>query len=144
MDRYTPPLVAVLGGGQLGRMLGLAGVPLGLGFRFLDPSSTAPAQSVGLLVVGALDDDVSLLKTAEHADVVTYEWEGVPAGARAPARGPGPHHPPVDARARDLPGPVGREDGLPGARHPGRGVRERRDLRRPPHRSGHRGPPRRC
>ncbi len=81
MDRYTPPLVAVLGGGQLGRMLGLAGVPLGLGFRFLDPSSAAPAQSVGLLVVGALGDDVSLLKTAEHADVVTYEWEGVPADA---------------------------------------------------------------
>ena len=36
-ERYTAPLVAVLGGGQLGRMLGLAGVPLGLGFRFLDP-----------------------------------------------------------------------------------------------------------
>ena len=65
MDRYTPPLVAVLGGGQLGRMLGLAGIPLGLGFRFLDPSSAAPAQSLGLLVVGALDDDVSLLKTVE-------------------------------------------------------------------------------
>src|SRR5664279_5288529 len=81
MDRYTPPLVAVLGGGQLGRMLGLAGIPLGLGFRFLDPSAAAPAQSLGLLVVGALDDEVSLLKTAEGADVVTYEWEGVPADA---------------------------------------------------------------
>jgi 5-(carboxyamino)imidazole ribonucleotide synthase len=81
MDRYTPPLVAVLGGGQLGRMLGLAGIPLGLGFRFLDPSSAAPAQSLGLLVVGALDDEQSLLKTVEHAEVVTYEWEGVPADA---------------------------------------------------------------
>ncbi len=81
MDRYTPPLVAVLGGGQLGRMLGLAGIPLGLGFRFLDPSSAAPAQSLGLLVVGALDDEPSLLKTVEHAVVVTYEWEGVPADA---------------------------------------------------------------
>ena len=46
-ERYAPPLVAVLGGGQLGRMLGLAGIPLGLGFRFLDPSPAAPAQSVG-------------------------------------------------------------------------------------------------
>src|SRR5882724_1488173 len=81
MDRYAPPLVAVLGGGQLGRMLGLAGVPLGLGFRFLDPSTAAPAQSLGTLVVGALDDETALLKTVETADVVTYEWEGVPADA---------------------------------------------------------------
>ena len=48
--------VTVLGGGQLGRMLGLAGVPLGLAFRFLDPSSEAPAAAVGELVVGGLDD----------------------------------------------------------------------------------------
>jgi 5-(carboxyamino)imidazole ribonucleotide synthase len=81
MDRYAPPLVAVLGGGQLGRMLGLAGVPLGLGFRFLDPSTAAPAQSLGTLVVGALDDATALLKTVEAAAVVTYEWEGVPADA---------------------------------------------------------------
>jgi 5-(carboxyamino)imidazole ribonucleotide synthase len=81
MDRYTPPLVAVLGGGQLGRMLGLAGIPLGLGFRFLDPTAAAPAQSLGNLVVGALDDEQSLLKTVEGAEVVTYEWEGVPADA---------------------------------------------------------------
>jgi 5-(carboxyamino)imidazole ribonucleotide synthase len=80
-DRYTPPLVAVLGGGQLGRMLGLAGIPLGLGFRFLDPTTTAPAQSLGTLVVGALDDEQSLLKTVEGSAIVTYEWEGVPAGA---------------------------------------------------------------
>jgi 5-(carboxyamino)imidazole ribonucleotide synthase len=79
MDTPAPPLVAVLGGGQLGRMLGLAGIPLGLGFRFLDPSTAAPAQSVGTLVVGTLDDEVSLLKTAERTDVVTFEWEGVPA-----------------------------------------------------------------
>jgi 5-(carboxyamino)imidazole ribonucleotide synthase len=80
-DRYTPPIVAVLGGGQLGRMLGLAGVPLGLGFRFLDPTTAAPAQTLGALVVGALDDEQSLLATVESATVVTYEWEGVPAGA---------------------------------------------------------------
>ena len=48
--------VTVLGGGQLGRMLGLAGIPLGLTFRFLDPSPDAPAAAVGELVVGGLDD----------------------------------------------------------------------------------------
>jgi 5-(carboxyamino)imidazole ribonucleotide synthase len=71
----------VLGGGQLGRMLGLAGIPLGLDFRFLDPSDAAPAQSVGALVVGALDDERGLLETVAGSVVVTYEWEGVPFAA---------------------------------------------------------------
>ena len=77
MDRR--PTVAVLGGGQLGRMLGLAGIPLGLSFRFLDPSPLAPAAAVGELVVGDLDDEAALAAVAKGADVVTYEWEGVPA-----------------------------------------------------------------
>jgi 5-(carboxyamino)imidazole ribonucleotide synthase len=86
------PLVAVLGGGQLGRMLGLAGIPLGLRFRFLDPVAGAPASAVGALVVGALVDEPSLTEVAAGAAVVTYEWEGVPAdaarflGARFPVR----------------------------------------------------------
>jgi 5-(carboxyamino)imidazole ribonucleotide synthase len=74
-------LVAVLGGGQLGRMLGLAGIPLGLRFRFLDPTADAPAAAVGELVVGALDDEAALTAVGRHAAVVTYEWEGVPADA---------------------------------------------------------------
>jgi 5-(carboxyamino)imidazole ribonucleotide synthase len=73
--------VAVLGGGQLGRMMGLAGIPLGLRFRFLDPVPGAPAGAVGELVVGALGDEASLEAVAAGATVVTYEWEGVPAGA---------------------------------------------------------------
>ena len=75
-------LVAVLGGGQLGRMLGLAGIPLGLG----SASSTrrrrrAGAAAVGDLVVGALGDEAALAEVARDASVVTYEWEGVPADA---------------------------------------------------------------
>jgi 5-(carboxyamino)imidazole ribonucleotide synthase len=73
--------VAVLGGGQLGRMLGLAGIPLGLDFRFLDPAADAPAGAVGTVVAGALDDEAALTATVDGADVVTYEWEGVPADA---------------------------------------------------------------
>ena len=75
------PLVAVLGGGQLGRMLGLAGIPLGLRFRFLDPVAGAPAAAVGELVVGSLGDEAALAETAADAVAVTYEWEGVPATA---------------------------------------------------------------
>jgi 5-(carboxyamino)imidazole ribonucleotide synthase len=74
-------LVACIGGGQLGRMLGLAGIPLGLDFRFLDPSPDAPARAVGELVVGAYDDEDALRRLADGADVVTYEFENVPAAA---------------------------------------------------------------
>jgi 5-(carboxyamino)imidazole ribonucleotide synthase len=77
------PLVAVLGGGQLGRMLALAGTPLGLDFRFLDPAPEAAAGAVGRLVTAALDDETALARVTDGAGVVTYEWEGVPAaGAR--------------------------------------------------------------
>jgi 5-(carboxyamino)imidazole ribonucleotide synthase len=76
--------VAVLGGGQLGRMLGLAGIPLGCTFTFLDPVAGAPAAAVGDLVIGGLDDVGAARLAAKGADVVTYEWEGVPAAtARA-------------------------------------------------------------
>jgi len=77
------PLVAVLGGGQLGRMLGMAGADLGVDLRFLDPSPDATAQAFGPLVVGELGDEAALAQVSAGADVVTYEWEGVPAaGAR--------------------------------------------------------------
>jgi 5-(carboxyamino)imidazole ribonucleotide synthase len=76
-------LVACIGGGQLGRMLGLAGLPLGLRFRFLDPSPDAPAAEVGELVVGAFDDPAALARLAAGADVVTYEFENVPVAAAA-------------------------------------------------------------
>jgi 5-(carboxyamino)imidazole ribonucleotide synthase len=73
--------LAVLGGGQLGLMLGLAGIPLGVELRFLDPSAEAPAAAVGALVVGGLGDNAALLEVAAGATAVTYEWEGVPAHA---------------------------------------------------------------
>ena len=89
------PLVAVLGGGQLGRMLALAGIPLGLDFRFLDPSPDAAAGAVGRLVVGALGDEAALAEVSDGAAVVTYEWEGVPAaGARVVAARGAPVLPP--------------------------------------------------
>jgi 5-(carboxyamino)imidazole ribonucleotide synthase len=88
------PLVAVLGGGQLGRMLGLAGLPLGLRFRFLDPSPEATAGAVGDLVVAALDDPDGLARVADGAIAVTYEWEGVPAESAGRLQGARPVLPP--------------------------------------------------
>jgi 5-(carboxyamino)imidazole ribonucleotide synthase len=72
-------MVTVLGGGQLGRMLGMAGVPLEVACRFLDPGTAAPAASVGEVVTGALDDVAAARRASAGAAVVTYEWEGVPA-----------------------------------------------------------------
>ena len=89
------PLVAVLGGGQLGRMLALAGIPLGLDFRFLDPAPEATAGALGRLVVGGLGDEAALAEATDGAAVVTYEWEGVPAaGARFAATRGAPVLPP--------------------------------------------------
>jgi len=76
-----PTTLAVLGGGQLGLMLGLAGVPLGLELRFLDPSADAPAGAVGTLVVAELSDEAALIEVVDGATAVTFEWEGVPSSA---------------------------------------------------------------
>jgi 5-(carboxyamino)imidazole ribonucleotide synthase len=74
-------VVGVVGGGQLGRMLGLAGIPLGHSFVFLDPDPACPASAVGPVVQGAYDDPAALLRLAERVDVATFEFENVPAAA---------------------------------------------------------------
>src|SRR5215211_2276615 len=76
-------LVGCIGGGQLGRMLGLAGWPLGLRFRFLDPSPEACAREVGELVVAEYGDAAGLDRLAAGAAVITYEFENVPVEAAA-------------------------------------------------------------
>jgi len=73
--------VGVIGGGQLGRMLALAGIPLGLTFRFLDPAPDAPAGEVGELLVGPYDDPELLDRLADGASAVTFEFENVPVEA---------------------------------------------------------------
>jgi 5-(carboxyamino)imidazole ribonucleotide synthase len=75
--------IAILGGGQLGQMLGQAGAALGLRFRFLDPADAPPAATVGPCIRAALDDPGAVDALIADADVVTYEWEGVPADAVA-------------------------------------------------------------
>lgn len=72
-------VIAVLGAGQLGRMLALAGVPLGLRFRFLDPDAHAPASAVGELIQAPYDDRVALAALIDGAEAVTFEFENVPA-----------------------------------------------------------------
>ncbi len=79
-------LVGVLGAGQLGRMLALAGLPLGLRFRFLDPAADSPAGQVAEQVVGGFDDPAAMDAFCDGLDAATWEFENVPvAAARAVA-----------------------------------------------------------
>ena len=79
--------VGVLGGGQLGRMLALAGYPLGHRFVFLDPAPEALGgprrahRGARRTIARALDE------LAARVDVVTYEFENVPVAAARRARG---------------------------------------------------------
>lgn len=72
-------IVGVLGAGQLGRMLALAGVPLGMRFRFYDPDPHGVASHVGELVVGGWDDRAALRTFASGLDRCSLEFENVPA-----------------------------------------------------------------
>lgn len=71
--------IGILGGGQLARMIALAGYPLGLHFIVLDPDANAGATGLSEHLHGAYDDPALLAQLAERADVVTYEFENVPA-----------------------------------------------------------------
>ena len=73
--------IGIIGAGQLGRMLALAGYPLALQFRFLDSSADSPGGQVGPIVTGAFDDPTSLQRLAADVDLVTYEFENVPVSA---------------------------------------------------------------
>jgi len=73
--------VGILGGGQLARMLALAGVPLGLRFLVLDPSAESCAGQCAPLQVGGFDDEAALAEFAAKVDVVTFDFENVPASS---------------------------------------------------------------
>jgi 5-(carboxyamino)imidazole ribonucleotide synthase len=62
--------IGVLGGGQLGRMLALAGYPLGLRFCFLDPSPQAPAAPLADLIAANFDDVPALERFAAEVVII--------------------------------------------------------------------------
>ena len=73
--------IGILGGGQLGYMLALAGYPLGLHFRFFDPSPEAPVGRIASRVTAEFCDEAALEKFASGLELVTYEFENVPVNA---------------------------------------------------------------
>ena len=86
-------MIGILGGGQLGRMLSLAASRLGMRTHIYCPDPDSPAFEVTPhKTVAAYDDEVSLAAFANVVDVITYEFENVPAAtaqflaARKPLR----------------------------------------------------------
>jgi 5-(carboxyamino)imidazole ribonucleotide synthase len=71
-------IIGVLGAGQLGRMLALAGYPLGLRFRFLEPTVEAPAGVLAEQITAAYDDPKALERFIARLGLITYEFESIP------------------------------------------------------------------
>ena len=76
--------VGIVGAGQLGRMLALAGLPLGVRCSFLDRGADAPGAALAPILVGPLEDPALLAKLAAQSDVVTFDWENISSEALAP------------------------------------------------------------
>ena len=73
--------VGICGAGQLGRMLALAGHPIGVTCVCYARSADEPGCAVGEFEIGAWDDEPALDRFAARIDVATYEFENVPLGA---------------------------------------------------------------
>src|SRR5690625_7245974 len=70
--------IGVLGGGQLGRMIALAGRALGYRFVTLDPTEDAPcAQVAEQQIIASYDDVAAAQRMAELEDMITYEFKNV-------------------------------------------------------------------
>ncbi|WP_021881500.1 5-(carboxyamino)imidazole ribonucleotide synthase [Paenibacillus sp. D9] len=83
--RVIPPgsTVGILGGGQLGRMMALAGSAMGYRFVALDPAEDGPCAQVADSIAAGYDDREAARELASRADVITYEFENVDAGVAA-------------------------------------------------------------
>jgi 5-(carboxyamino)imidazole ribonucleotide synthase len=71
--------VGILGGGQLARMLALAGAPLGLRFLVMDSVADACAAQFAPLLQADYRDRAALAEFARRVDVATFDFENVPA-----------------------------------------------------------------
>ena len=76
--------IGILGGGQLGRMLAMAAAGLGLKAHIYTPDPQSPAFDVcAAHTVAPYEDEAALAGFADAVDVVTYEFENVPARTAA-------------------------------------------------------------
>ncbi|MGD0632989.1 MAG: 5-(carboxyamino)imidazole ribonucleotide synthase [Beijerinckiaceae bacterium] len=72
--------IGILGGGQLGRMIAMAAAKLGLKAHIYSPDPESPAFDVATAhTIADYEDEQALRTFAASVDVVTYEFENVPA-----------------------------------------------------------------
>lgn len=85
LDRLAPgSTIGILGGGQLGRMLAVAAAGLGFDCVVYEPEADCPAGRVAArCITAAWDDQEALAAFADCVDVVTFEFENVPAPSLA-------------------------------------------------------------
>jgi 5-(carboxyamino)imidazole ribonucleotide synthase len=91
--------VGIVGAGQLGRMLALAGYPLGLDFLFLDPAADAPGGQVAPVLKGAFTDAKLLAELSKRSEVLTFDWENISVDALRALKGETRIAPPIPALA---------------------------------------------
>ncbi len=91
--------VGIVGAGQLGRMMALAGYTLGTDFLFLDRSADTPGGQVAPILCGELTDAKLLAELAKKSDVLTFDWENVPVSALQPLASTTKIYPPLRALA---------------------------------------------
>ena len=96
MNRTIPPgaTVGVLGSGQLGRMFAIAARRMGYRVHTLSPADDTPTGQVADLEINAAYDDLDAVRAFANAvDVVTFEFENVPAATAAAAASAAPVRP---------------------------------------------------
>jgi 5-(carboxyamino)imidazole ribonucleotide synthase len=124
--------IGILGGGQLGRMLAIAAARLGLRTHIYEPEADPPAGDVAAAVTTApYDDMAALAHFADSVDVVTFEFENVPAAAAETllAHAPVRPHPRALAVSQDRAEEKGFLNGLGIATAPWRAVGSLRELK---------------
>lgn len=90
--------IGIVGGGQLGRMLALAAAPLGYRCHVYAPGEAPPAAEVAARFTrGAYDDAEALARFADAVDIVTWEFENIPAAPLAALAAHAELHPPPRA-----------------------------------------------
>ena len=101
MAAFAPgATLGILGGGQLARMIALAAADYGVRSHIFAPEADSPAFDVAAAqTIGAYEDEAALARFAEAVDLVTYEFENVPAATASFLAARRPLHPGATALA---------------------------------------------
>lgn len=90
--------LGIVGGGQLARMIALSAAELGISSHIFTPESHSPGSDVAAQITQAdYDDEIALMRFADSVDIITYEFENVPARTAALLASRRPLNPNADA-----------------------------------------------